>query len=185
MKKITFLGGIAGALLLSAPSFATITGTSSVSATFTSTITAGTCTAQIQNSSGQAISMLSFGDVFKSDLVNQSRSEPFTLAFTNCMGVKSASYQVTPGSGGTCSGSNVNGDSFSAGNATGFEVWQGESTTGTLLSCNTKPTQSLTISGSTLNVNMASRIVIAKDSTIADVTAGSVSAPVTFVITYQ
>lgn len=185
MKKIAFLSGVAGALLFSAPSFAAITGTSSVSATFTSTVTSGTCTAQIQDTSGNPISTLDFGDVFKSDLVNQSRSEPFKVAFTDCVGVKSASYQVIPGSGSNCSGPNSDGDSFSAGNATGFEVWQGESATGTLLSCNTKPTQSLNISDSTLDVDFASRIVIAQSRTIADVTAGSVSAPVTFVITYQ
>lgn len=32
---------------------------------------------------------------------------------------------------------------------------------------------------------MDARIVIAKDKTISDVTTGSVSAPVTFVVTYQ
>lgn len=185
MKKTAFLGSVIGALLFTSPSFASITGTSSVSATFTSTISAGTCTAQIQNASGQAINTLDFGDVFKSDLVNQSRSEPFKVAFTDCVGVKSASYQVIPGAGGGCSGPSSDGDSFSAGNATGFEVWQGESATGTLLSCNSKPAQSLPISGRTLDVDFASRIVIAKGRTIANVTAGSVSAPVTFVITYQ
>jgi type 1 fimbria pilin len=185
MKKTSILGGVAGALFFSASAFASITGTSSVSATFTSTIAAGTCTAQIQNASGQPISTLDFGDVFKSDLVKQSRSEPFKVAFTDCVGVKSASYQVTPGAGSSCAGQSADGDAFSAGNATAFEVWQGESATGTLLSCNTRPTQSLPISGRTLDVPFASRIVIAKDSTIADVTAGSVSAPVTFVVTYQ
>jgi type 1 fimbria pilin len=96
MKTISFLGGVVGTLLFSAPSFAEITGTSSVSATFTSTIEAGTCTAQIQNASGQPMSTLNFGDVFKSDLVNQSRSEPFKVAFSDCSGVKSAKYQVIP-----------------------------------------------------------------------------------------
>ncbi|HBM3041823.1 TPA: fimbrial protein [Klebsiella oxytoca] len=185
MKKISFLGGAIVTLLFSAPSFAAITGTSSVSATFTSTIEAGTCTAQIQNASGQPVSTLDFGDVFKSDLVKQSRSEPFKVAFTDCAGVKSAKYQVIPGSGGCCSGPSSNGDSFAGGNSTGFEVWQGESGTGTLLSCNTKPSQTLAISGSSLNVDFSSRIVIAKDRKIANVTAGSVSSPVTFVITYQ
>lgn len=79
--------------------FAAITGTASVSATFTTTVSAGTCTAQIQNTGGQAISTLDFGEVFKSDLVNQSRSEPFKVAFTDCAGVKTASYQVVSGTG--------------------------------------------------------------------------------------
>ena len=60
---------------------ADITGTTSVQATFTSTIEAGTCTAQIQSAGGQAISTLAFGDVFKSDLVAQTRSEAFKIAF--------------------------------------------------------------------------------------------------------
>ncbi|RTM79126.1 fimbrial protein [Enterobacter quasiroggenkampii] len=162
-----------------------ITGTTSVQATFTSTITAGTCTAQIQNAGGQAISTLAFGDVFKSDLVSKSRSEPFKIAFSGCAGVKSATVQATPGTGGTCTGTATDGDSFSAGKATGFEIWKGVAATGTLLSCNTKPTQTVTISGATTNVDMAARIVLGKDKTIADVTTGDVSAPVTFVVTYQ
>lgn len=162
-----------------------ITGTSSVQATFTSTITAGTCTAQVQNTGGQVIDTLAFGDVFKSDLVNQSRSEPFKIAFSGCAGVKSATVQATPGTGGGCSGPNTDGDSFSAGRATGFEVWKGAASTGTLLSCNTKPVQTVTITDATASVDMAARIVIAKGRTIADVTTGDVSAPVTFVVTYQ
>ena len=162
-----------------------ITGTPSVQATFTTTIEAGTCTAQIQNTGGQPISTLAFGDVFKSDLVAQSRSEPFKVAFSGCAGVKSASIQATPGAGSGCSGPNSNGDSFTAGNATGFEVWKGTAGSGTLLSCNTKPAQNVSISGTTTTVDMSARIVIAKDRTISDVTAGNVSAPVTFTVTYQ
>lgn len=164
---------------------ADITGTTSVQATFTSTIEAGTCTAQIQSAGGQAISTLAFGDVFKSDLVAQSRSEAFKIAFIDCVGVKSASIQATSGSGGACSGPNSDGDSFSAGNATGFEIWKGEAGAGTLLSCNTKPAQNITISDTSVDVAMNARIVIAKTRTINDVTAGNVSAPVTFLVTYQ
>lgn len=169
----------------STATLATITGTTSVQATFTSTIEAGTCTAQIQNAGGQAISTLAFGDVFKSDLVAQSRSEAFKIAFSDCAGVKSASIQATPGSGGDCSGPDSDGDSFSAGKATGFEIWKGEAGAGTLLSCNTKPAQNITISDVSIDVEMNARIVIAKARTISDVTTGDVSAPVTFLVTYQ
>ena len=81
-----------------------ITGTTSVQATFTSTIEAGTCNAEIQNASGAPIDNLQFGDVFKSDLVSQSRRETFKIAFTNCAGVKNAAIQAMPGAGGSCSG---------------------------------------------------------------------------------
>lgn len=53
------------------------------------------------------------------------------------------------------------------------------------MNCSTKPSQAVTISGASASVDMNARIVIAKDKTIADVTAGDVSAPVTFVVTYQ
>lgn len=188
MKMYTLIYLIVATLLsagYSTVTLADITGTTSVQATFTSTIEAGTCTAQIQNVGGQAISTLAFGDVFKSDLVAQSRSEAFKIAFSDCVGVKSARIQATSGSGGGCSGPDSDGDSFSAGNATGFEIWKGEAGAGTLLSCNSKPAQSITISDSNVDVEMNARIVIAKTRTISDVTAGNVSAPVTFLVTYQ
>ncbi|ESN16049.1 fimbrial protein [Enterobacter sp. MGH 24] len=162
-----------------------ITGTPSVQATFTSTVEAGTCTAQIQNTGGQPISTLAFGDVFKSDLVAQTRSEPFKIAFSGCAGVKSASVEATAGAGGSCSGNAKDGDSFDAANAAAFEVWKGTAGSGTLMSCNTKPVQNVSISGGSATFNMAARIVLAKDKVIGDVTTGDVSAPVTFVVTYQ
>lgn len=184
-KKSSTLIALAVSTGLFSIAASAITGTTSVQATFTSTIEAGTCTAQIQNAGGQAISTLAFGDVFKSDLVAQTRSEPFKIAFSGCAGVKSATVQAIPGSGGGCSGPNVDGDSFSAGNATGFEVWKGVAGSGSLMSCNTRPQQNVLISSATATVDMAARIVIAKDRTIANVTTGNVSAPVTFVVTYQ
>lgn len=186
MHTLTFLIAVPLVTVGYSPvTLADITGTTSVQATFTSTIEAGTCTAQIQSTGGQAISTLAFGDVFKSDLVAQSRSEAFKIVFSDCVGVKSASIQATSGSGGGCTGPDSDGDSFSAGNATGFEIWKGEAGAGTLLSCNTKPAQNITISDTDVDVEMDARIVIAKTRTISDVTAGNVSAPVTFLVTYQ
>ncbi|MBA7856840.1 fimbrial protein [Enterobacter cloacae complex sp. 2024EL-00215] len=162
-----------------------ITGTTSVQATFKSTIGAGTCTAQIQDAGGQPISTLGFGDVFKSEVAAKSRSEPFKIAFTSCAGVKSATVQAITGTGGACSGPSSDGDAFGSQHGVGFEVWKNTVDTGTLLSCSTKPVQNVTISGATANVDLAARIVIAKTKTIADVTAGDVTTPVTFVVTYQ
>lgn len=176
------------ALAVSAGLFSTaasaITGTTSVSGTFTSTIEAGTCTAQIQNASGNPISTLAFGDVYKSDLTAKSRSEPFKIAFSGCAGVKSASVQATKGTG-NCSGDAKDGDSYDAGNAAAFEVWKDAAGSGTLLSCKTPSTQNVTISSGTANMDLAARIVIANGKTISNVTTGNVSAPVTFVVTYQ
>lgn len=186
MNKLSILGGVIGTLLLSAPAFA-ITGTDSVSARFTTTIEAGTCTAEIQDATGKAVSELGFGDVFKSELVGKSRTVPFKIAFSNCAGVKSAELKIQPGTGGGCSGPSTDGDSFAAGKATAFEVWKGDADNGTILSCNQTVTQpqTITISGSAQDVDLTSRIVIAKSRTIANVTEGEVKAPVTFVVTYQ
>lgn len=184
MKSSTLIAlAVSGGLFTAAAN--AIDGTPNVQATFTSTIQAGTCTAQIQSAGGQPISTLAFGDVFKSDLATQSRSEPFKIVFSGCAGVKSASMTAMPGSGGGCTGSGADGDSFSAGRATGFEVWKGLAASGTLMSCKTKPVQTVTIDNATASVDMAARIVIAKGRTITDVTTGDVSAPVTFVVTYQ
>lgn len=166
-------------------SFAAITGTTSVQATFTSVIEAGTCNAEIQNASGAPISILPFGDVFKSDLVSQSREEAFRIAFTNCAGVKSATIQATPGAGGTCTGNAQNGNSFAGGHNVGFEIWKGTVESGSLLNCSTAPSPIINLAAGAANFDMDDRIVIAKDKTIADVTTGTVSAPVTFLVTYQ
>ena len=184
MKSSTLIALAVSAGLFTASASA-ITGTTSVQATFTTTVQAGPCTAQIQSAGGQPISALAFGDVFKSDLSAQSRSEPFKIVFSGCAGVKSATVQATAGSGGNCSGDAKTGDSFDATHGAAFEVWKGTAGSGTLLSCNTKPTQNVSISGATANLDMAARIVIAQGKTIADVTTGDVSAPVTFVVTYQ
>lgn len=166
-------------------SLSAITGTTSVQATFTSTIEAGTCNAEIQNASGAPVSILPFGDVFKSDLVNQSREEAFKIAFTNCAGVKNATIQATPGPGGACSGDARNGSSFAAGHNVGFEIWKGSVESGSLMNCSTSPSPMLNLTNGAADFEMDARIVIAKGKTISDVTTGLVNAPVTFIVTYQ
>lgn len=184
-KKSSTLIALAVSTGLFSAAASAITGTSSVQATFTSTIEAGTCTAQIQSAAGQPISTLAFGDVFRSDLVNQTRSEPFKIAFSGCAGVKSATIKATPGPGNGCSGLESNGPSFAAGHVTAFEVWKGVPDSGTLMSCIAETQQNVLISGNTATVDMAARIVVAFGRNINEVTTGDVSAPVTFVVTYQ
>lgn len=169
--------------LVSTAASATITGTSSVSATFNTTIEAGTCIAQVQNTSGSPTSQISFGDVFKSDLANKTREEAFKIAFTGCAGVSSAAIRATTGAGGSCSSaSSLN---FGANNNTAFELWKGDSANGTQLSCKSPQTETVTISSGTATYDLSSRIVVADGKTVADVTTGSVTSPVTFLVTYQ
>lgn len=178
--RLPILHGLAVAAGLFSAVGSAITGTTSLRATFISTIEAGTCTAQVQDVTGKPVSTLAFGDVYKSDLTAKSRSEPFSVAFTACLGVKSATVQVQKGTGGSCAG-----DAFDASHAAAFEVWHGTAGGGTLLSCNAPANQSVTISSGAGKLDLAARIVIANGKAISDVTTGNVSAPVTLVVTYQ
>lgn len=173
------------AILFSGMANATITGTSSAEMTFVTTVVAGTCTAKLMNNAGTEATEIAFGDVYKSDLVNKTRVEPLKIAFTNCSGVDKAAVTAAPGPGGSCSGLNKDGDSYSGGLATGFEVWSGVVDSGVLLSCKTPPqAQEVTIADGAGELAMNSRIVIGNGQTIADVGTGAVTAPVTFTITY-
>lgn len=169
--------------LLSFASQAQISGTSSLTATFETNVVPGTCTAEIQDSTGNASTEINFGDVFQSDLTAKSRIEAFKLNFSNCSGVKSATVQATPGAGTSCS--TGSSDKFGSTHGTAFEVWKGLADTGTVLNCTTQPTQNVTISSGSGSLDMNARIVIADGKTIADVTPGAVTSLVTFMVTYQ
>lgn len=80
-----------------------LTPTENLTATFTSTIEAGTCAAQIQDSSGTPTSAINFNDVYKSELKQKSKIQPFKLVFSDCSGVKSAEITANP-TAGACSG---------------------------------------------------------------------------------
>lgn len=168
--------------LFSSVAFA-ITGTSSVSATFVTTVEAGTCNVQVQNAAGAQTSEIGFGDVFKSDIANKAREEAFKLVFSDCAGVKSATVQALAGAGGSCSSaSSLN---YGAGNSTAFELWKGNAATGTQLSCKSPQSETVTIASGTAIYDMSSRIVLADGKTINDVTTGAVTSPVMFLVTYQ
>jgi hypothetical protein len=115
--------------------------------------------------------------------VNKTRVEPLKISFTNCSGVTKATVVAKPGAGGVCSGDAHDGDSYSGGLATGFEVWSGAVDTGLMMSCKTPPAaQEVTITSGAGEFPMNSRIVIGKGKTVADVGTGAVTAPVTFTI---
>lgn len=180
-----FIALSVSAILFSGMANATITGTGSVEMTFTSNVTAGTCTAKVLNDAGTASTEIAFGDVYKSDLVNKTRVKPLKISFTNCSGVTKATVTAGKGAGGECSGTGKNGDSFSGGLATGFEIWSGIVDTGVLMSCNTPPAaREVTITDGAGELPMNSRIVIGQGQTITDVGTGAVTAPVTFTIAY-
>lgn len=183
--KSTFIALSVSALLFSGMASAAITGTTSVEMTVKTKVVSGTCTARVLNNAGTAATEIAFGDVYKSDLVNKTRVEPLKISFTNCSGVTVATVAAAKGAGGECSGTAKNGDSFSGGLATGFEIWSGVVDTGLLLNCNTPPAaQEVTITDGKGEFPMNSRIVIGQGQAITDVGTGAVTAPVTFTIAY-
>ncbi|GJL41233.1 TPA: fimbrial protein [Enterobacter chengduensis] len=182
----TLLALSVAALFATSAANAAITGTSSVKLTVQSTITAGTCTAKVTNSAGADTTVVNFGDVFKPDIANKSRVEPLKISFSGCSGVKKATVSAAAGTGGSCSGTNKDGSSYAAGQNTAFEIWSGAVDSGVELACKTPPAaQTVNITSGAGEFPMNSRIVVAKDKTISDVGTGSVTAPVTFTVTYQ
>ncbi|WKZ91378.1 fimbrial protein [Chimaeribacter arupi] len=170
---------------IAAPALA---GTDSVTMTFESVIEAGTCAAQIQNGAGTVINELNFGNVYKSDLVNKSRVEPFKLVFSNCSGVVKANYSATKSAGSGCSGPSADGPSFTGtGTATAVavELWKGEADNGTALVCSNPPPQNVSITSGGASVDMNARMVIAYQRSIDNVTAGDTTIPLTFAVTYE
>ena len=169
--------------LFSSLACADISGTSSLNATFVTTVIPGTCTAKVKDAAGEDAADINFGDVFKSDLINKSRTEAFKVDFSECSGVLSALVTATSGAGGNCS--TAASDNYGASNNVAFEIWKGDADSGTRLSCKTQPQQTVNIASGRGSLDMNARIVIADDKVISDVTTGAVTSPVTFTVTYQ
>ncbi|EAZ9631084.1 fimbrial protein [Salmonella enterica subsp. enterica serovar Typhimurium] len=171
------------AVLFSGVVRAAITGTDSVQMTFKTTVTTGTCKAIVVNGDGKNVSTIGYGETYKSDL--NKKAMPLSIVFSNCSGVTIAEVEAKAGTGGTCSGDNLDGDSYAAGLNTAFEIWGGDADTGVKLSCKTPPAaQEVTITNGAGTYPMTSRIVVANGKSLSDVTASDVTAPVTFVVTY-
>ncbi|MEG1209895.1 MAG: fimbrial protein [Leclercia sp.] len=169
--------------LFSSVACADIVGTSSLNATFTTTIVPGTCTATVKNAEGIEATDINFGSVFRSELINKSRTQAFSVDLSNCSGVAYALITAIPGAGGACS--TAGSDNFGASNNVAFEIWQDATDTGTKLSCTTQPKINIKTTAGDSRLSMNARIVIADAKTINDVTTGPVTAPVTFTVTYQ
>lgn len=171
-------------LTLFSPLALALTPTPSLMATFTSTVEAGTCDAQIQDATGKVTSNIDFGDIYKSDLANKNSVQDFNIVLTNCAGTQSANITTEITSG--CAADSFPNDGGTSLNAE-VEIWKGEPDTGTQFSCKNSSTtsQSLDLSSKSGNMTMSARMIIAPGKTLDDVTAGNFTSPVTFVITYQ
>lgn len=183
MKLHTTLTALSvSAALFCATASAEITGTSSAEMTIETEITDGTCNAHIVDGSGKATDTIAFGDVYKSEINQKTREEPFKILFTECSGVSSAEVHTEKGPLG-CSGDSGDGESYAAGQNAAFEL---RDVGGNQLYCSRKfaIVPSAIINGAG-EMDLDARIVVAKGKEIADVGTGQVSTTITFLIIYQ
>ena len=186
---------VLAASLFSVPSYAA---TDSIGLTVITTVEIGTCTATLVNDSDQDISVVDFGDVYISEINAKTKVKTFKLKFKDCAGIPNKKAQIKLTKRATCEGTANDGAGFANGStaadkasAVAVEVWSTETpATGsaTQFSCVTPASQEVTISNAANAVvyyPMSARLVVEKNKTVSNVTAGKFSAPATFTVTYN
>lgn len=172
------------AFFFCAAASAAIDGTDSLEMTFNAELTNTTCTAQIVDAQGNPTNTIDYGEVYKSEIDAKSRIVPFKIVYSACSGVYDVEIDLNPGAGGACSGESYVALPTTSGVA--FEIWLYNVKDGTQLTCSSKymmiPYSLATGSG---EQKFESRIVVADGKTIGEVVSGTVSAPITFVVTYN
>ena len=177
---------VLAASLFSVPSYAA---TDSIGLTVITTVEIGTCTATLVNDSDQDISVVDFGDVYISEINAKTKVKTFKLKFKDCAGIPNKKAQIKLTKRATCEGTANDGAGFAS--AVAVEVWSTETpATGsaTQFSCVTPASQEVTISNAANAVvyyPMSARLVVEKNKTVSNVTAGKFSAPATFTVTYN
>lgn len=179
------------AVFFCAAAFAAIDGTDSVEMTFQAELTNTTCTAQITDAQDTPTNTISYGEVYKSEIAAKSRVVPFKIKFSACSGVDHVNVDTNPGAGGTCSGG-ASGDAYTAVTAdhsdsnAAFELWLYGVDQGVQMSCGSPYyLMNMSVSEGEAEYDIDSRLVLASGKSVSDVINGDVSAPVTFVLTYQ
>lgn len=174
-------------------------GSSSLSLTVRTTVTASTCTASLHNAQDQPATTIDIGDVYLNELADKTKYQNFSLVFSDCEGLakNQANVILAPQTG--CDGSTSTGGGFrnalsdaDAAAGVSIEVWtttQAEGPGSTQLSCKTKPTNNVDVSQAfgtgITRWPLSARIVVAADNTIADVRAGKFSTNAVFTVTYE
>ena len=94
-------------------SHSALAGTTSATLTVDSIVTMGTCTAQLLDSNDKEISQVAIGDVYISELRNETNKKAFKIRFSGCAGLpqKKALVKLTPRGIG-CGGYNANSAGF-------------------------------------------------------------------------
>ncbi|EOF9297453.1 fimbrial protein StaE [Enterobacter bugandensis] len=164
-----------------------ITGTDQLQGIITATVEAGTCNAQITDSSSASVSEINFGDVFKNEI--GTRTEPFNIELTECYGVKNATLTAQPGTGNSCSGASY---ATTGTTNTAVEIWKGTADTGTKLECKTGSpsnaivtTLGISTTAKSATIPMIARWVLANGKVAADIATGDATSLITFSVEYQ
>ncbi|MER1975179.1 MULTISPECIES: fimbrial protein [Pseudocitrobacter] len=176
-----------------------LAGPNSLTLTARTTVTASTCTAELHNAQDQLTTTIDLGDVYLNELANKSKTKSFSLVFSQCEGLvkHQASVTLSPQTG--CDGSASTGGGYrnalsgsDAATGASAEVWttnQPEGAGALQLHCKTPPTTIVDVSqasgASVTRWPLSARMVIAANSTLADVNAGKFSTHAVFTVTYE
>ncbi|EHE9874378.1 fimbrial protein [Escherichia coli] len=178
-----------------------LAGTTSASLTVDSIITMGTCTAQLLDTDNKETSIVDIGDVYISELRNETHKKPFKIRFSGCAGLpqKKALVKLTPrgiGCGGIYANAagfaNKNTGAGAAGRAS-VEVWttkNAEDESGSeIFNCFRPANKTVDLSTVTAtkpyDYDLSAKMVVAEGRQLKDVTPGTFLSPATFTITYQ
>ncbi|EOF5433263.1 fimbrial protein StaE [Salmonella enterica] len=164
-----------------------ITGTNQLQGIITATVTAGTCSAQITNSSKASTNEIDFGDLYKNEV--GTRTEPFNVELTECYGVQNATLTAQPGAGNSCSGTSY---ATTGTTNTAVEIWKDTADTGTQLECKNGGTSNaivttlgISTTAKSATIPMVARWVVANGKTTADIATGEATSLITFSVEYQ
>ena len=198
LKKLCY--GLSGSLFL-ASSLLTISShaaTDSIGLTVTTDVEMGTCTSTLTDDGSAKLSAINFGDVYISEINAETKLKPSNYSSKTVRGFPGkGQIELTPRA--LCEGNSNNGPGFANAStaaakaaAVAVEVWS-TSTPGKngakQFSCVTPATEEVSIANATgsnvVDYPMSAVLVVAKDKTVTDVTAGNFTAPATFTVTYN
>lgn len=176
-------------------------GSSSLSLTVRTTVTASTCTAALHNAQDQPATTIDIGDVYLNELADKTKYQNFSLVFSGCEGLAKDQAKVTLSPQTGCDGKSSSGGGYrnaltntddDAATGVAIEVWttnQPEGQGSIQLNCKTKPTNIVNVATAAdsgiVHWPLSARIGIATDNTIADVRAGKFSTNAVFSVSYE
>lgn len=157
----------------------------------------GTCTSTLTDDGTAKLSTINFGDVYISEINAETKIKTFKLQFKDCAGIpgKKAKIKLTPRA--LCEGNSNNGLDLLT------HQRQQQKQRQSPLRSGVRPhrkngannqlrhpaTEEVSIAGATggdvVDYPMSAVLVVAKDKTVTDVTAGDFTAPATFTVTYN